>query len=215
MLESLLLGKRLKSGLIVDINFADADIGSTAIIDKGSLGARYTRSRYSGTTGDGVVDVAGKGRAYYFDGNTRFISDITPKLYDKPYRITAAIMAGAKSGTIAASGAYPSAAGLRSGYALHAGQYPGSYVQHFMADQYGNYTRVLLDGAVPANVIDNIIVNRRADGSFTVESTTRGVKNVYPVINFAPVDSYFMVGGTHSDDNFQGHLFSLKIEILG
>ena len=70
MLESLLLGKRGGMVTLVDINFASAPLGSTAIVDKGSLGITYTRGRKSGVSGDGVVDVAGKGRAYFFDGAT-------------------------------------------------------------------------------------------------------------------------------------------------
>ena len=213
MLESLMLGNRRGWRTLVDINFADAVLGSTEIFDKGALGAKYTRSRSSGVSGDGVVDVAGKGRAYYFDGNTKFTADAVPVIYNKTYRVTAAIMMGAKSGTIAGTGSYPDFPGIRPGFALHAGQYPGSYIQHFMVDQYGNYGRVLLDGAVPANAIDNIIVNRLPDGKFTIESTTRGTKNSYAAPSFSPVDSYFVVGGTPSNDNFQGHLFALKIEV--
>lgn len=214
MLESLMLGKRTLSKLLVDIDFTAASVGDRVINDRGSYGASYTRSVMGGSPTDGVVDVPGKGKAYYFDGGTKFTADRFPTIYDKPYRITAAIMAGAKSGTIAASGAYPDAVGLRSGYALHSGQYANAYVQHFIAGPGGAYNRILLDGYVPANAIDNIVVTRFADGRFRIESTSRGVVNEYGTPSFSPIDSYFIVGGTHSNDNFQGHLFSLKIELL-
>ena len=213
MLESLLLGKRSGWRTLVDINFSDAELGSTAIIDKGSLGAKYTRARTGGTSGDGVVDVPGKGRAYYFDGWTKFTADVIPVIYNKVFRITAEVMATAKSGSVAGTGAYPDANGRRSGWALHFGQYPSAYVQYFMVDASGNFQRVLLDGAIPANVIDKLIVNRYLNGSMSVESVTRGVRNNYPAVAWTNPESYFMIGSTHSDDTFQGHLFSLKIEV--
>lgn len=214
MLESLMSGKRTLSKLLVDIDFTNAQLGDKIITDRGSYGARYTRSDMGGPSSDGVVDVPGKGRAYYFDGGTKFTADKVPAIYDKPYRITAAIMTGQKTGSIVASGAYPDAVGLRSGYALHSGQYPQAYIQHFIVNAGGAYNRILLDGYVPANAIDNIVVTRFPDGHFRIESTTRGVINDYGAPSFIPVDSYFIVGGTHSNDNFQGHLFSLKIELL-
>lgn len=214
MLETLMLGKRGGLRTLVDIDFSNAVLGSTEIIDKGTLGAKYTRARIGGTAGDGVVDVPGKGRAYYFDGLTKFTADVIPVIYNKVFKMTAEIMASpAKSGTIVGSGAYPDAVNRRSGFALHAGQYPTAYIQYFMVDAPGNYQRVLLDGAIPANAIDKIVVNRYLNGSMSVESVTRGVRNNYPAVGWTNPESYFMIGSTHSNDTFQGHLFSLKIEV--
>lgn len=212
MLESLLLGRRGGMATLVDIDFTSAQLGSTAIVDKGSLGITYTRGRKSGTTGDGVVDVAGKGRAYFFDGATYFTGNKIPVMYNKVFKMTAEVMMTG-AGSVVATGAYPDYNGIRSGYALHGGQYTNQYIQYFMVDASGNYRRVLLDGALPTGQIDKLVIERFLDGSMAISAPNRGNRNTYPAWPYNNIESYFMLGGSHSLDCFTGHLFSLKIEV--
>lgn len=75
------------------------------------------------------------------------------------------------------------------------------------------YQRILLGGPIPSGSIDKIIVSRAHDGSMRIEAPNRGNRNDYPTPPMLNVESYFMIGASHSLDTFQGHLFSLKLEV--
>ena len=214
MLEMMISRMRLPlTDALIDIDFANAPLGSQVIPDRGKLQNVWTRTLLAGATSqDGVVDIPnGLGRGYYFDAKTYFMGNKIPPMSNGRWKLTARTVP-LGGGSVLSTGNFPGSGGIRAGFNFGGGQYPTQYWQHFQTNGGGTFQRVLLDGAKVDNVIDVITVTR--DATTIIRNERTGKQNSYA--NFSTGgDSYIAIGSCQAFTTaLSGYLLSLKVELL-
>lgn len=213
MLETMLSRKLTLSDALIDIDFANAPLGSQVIPDRGKLGSVWTRTLL-GTAphADGVMDLPnGLGRGYYFDGKAYFAGNKSLGMYNRRWKLTAKVMATG-GGTVLSTGNYPSSGGIRAGFNFAGGQYATQYWQYFQTDGAGVFQRTLLDGAREDNKVDILTVTR--DTQMTIRNERTGKQNSYPLFNTGG-DSYAAIASCQSFTAAAAmYLLSLRLELL-
>lgn len=217
MMESILLGAKKKlvsSEFLVDINFRDAAIGSTTIVDHGQLAMPMSRGTYqAGNTGDGVQNHPTLGKAYYFNGYTYFKSlGDYPHLMGMDYELIIKFINTANNvSPVFATGDYPSSMVIRPGVELVVNQ-SGDYIQLFSTDAAGGFQRQYIGGP-NLNVAEEITV-RSVAGQTTMKCKRTGLTST---LSRHPTggDSYFYLGSTHALASwFVGYISELTIRKL-
>lgn len=215
MLEMMMISRmRLPlTDALIDIDFANAPLGSRVIPDRGKLQNVWTRGLIAGVAQqDGVVDLPnGLGRGYYFDANTYFMGNKIPPMYNGRWKLTARVVP-LGGGSVLSTGNFPSSGGIRAGFNFAGGQYATQYWQYFQTTGGGSFQRTLLDGAKVDNVIDVLTVTR--DATTIIRNERTGKQNSYANFNTGG-DSYVAIASCQSFTTaFSGYLLSLKLELL-
>lgn len=214
MLEQLLF-KKSKPPYLMDINFANAVVGSQSIVDQGTQALPFTRNTSGTGSGkpDGVVNHPTYGMTYYFNGATAFIRSQAFSLNAIFYRLDFEMVTETTTSMILfETGDFPSFAGFGVGSALSLNQFPSTYVQWFQAPNTSNWRRVLLDGA-NNQVMESYSIIRLPSGT-TIRNNTRGIQNSVAELS-TNGDSWTWLGAGNNSGAlnvpFQGWLRSLRI----
>ncbi|KAB3178428.1 LamG domain-containing protein [Escherichia coli] len=216
MNEMLMLGQaKAKAGL--DIDFEDAEIGSTTIVDKN--GHPFT---LVGTiaTGGGVVEDPEVGKCFYFPGTgyfeTPMVKDL--QLAGVPVMIEAVFKwDGAAGGSIWETGNYPSGRPPTPGICLSVGQYPATYIQYFMMYTNGSWGRGLPPATTFTGEWETVTFQRSNDGTGPMVVYRDGAEFSRVALGPSPIGngSKLSVGGSYTYGAYwKGRLKSLKITPL-
>lgn len=162
MIEMLMVGK--KSSLpLIDVDFSEAAVGSSAITDRS--GRVWTRN--GSNPGSVVVEDQEKGNVLFLDGKSWYRTDITPDLYlnATEWKLTVEFKTtSAAHAVLLATGDYPRPAGL----ALSVNQYPATYIQLFLERSGTTYARLMAD-ITNTMVWERVEITSQANKPFTMK----------------------------------------------
>lgn len=161
MNEMLLISAR-DPGVIMDIDFQDAAVGSTQIADRS--GRVWTRN--GSGAGAAVVNDPDHGHVLFLDGKTWYRTDLTPDMYlnTTNWKMTVEFKpANTTYSKLFSTGDYPSPAGL----ALSLNQYPATYIQAFLEQSGTNYRRLMVN-LTNTLVWEKLVITREVNKPFTM-----------------------------------------------
>lgn len=171
MNEMLLISANTKDpNVIMDIDFQDAEVGSTQIADRS--GRVWTRN--GSGAGAVVVNDPDHGSVLFLDGKTWYRADMTPDMYlnTTNWKMTVEFKpANTTYSKLFSTGDYPSPAGLT----LSLNQYPSTYIQAFL-EQSGTYFQRLMTNLTNTLVWEKVVITREVGKPFTMTVYRNGVQ---------------------------------------
>lgn len=209
MLETLsIVSKKAATGALLDISFESAALGTKTIIDK-AQGIPLTLFPNNSAGSYGVVDVAGVGRCYQFDGlhyfynSANVLGDFDKDSYDIEIGY---IRPGTSLNVLFCTGEYADGKGT----SLSTHSFGDSYFQAFRVDSTNTFARQLLSGG-GVTTITEVVIQKRPGGC-TLKNVRTGQVQAYD--NFDTKGNTYLALGAQRSGNyaFTGYLKYFRIK---
>lgn len=202
----------------IDIHFERSQLGSYDVIDRGTLGATYTRSTkgsIDGLTGIGVIEDPEFGICYNHGSVFSFLCNNgkLPGMLTSDSVMEIGYIVRQQDGVgmrvIMATGNYPASSNVRTGYTASLDQYP-LHFQLFSVNAGTQYSRTTITGdSLQRDKFRRIKVEyKKSTNQWRVSDLELGLVGQWTQ-NYAVAETYLRLFTTH-DANYTNYPFLLK-----